>query len=106
MVGYSLPMLTLLLLACSTTNGPAEPESPAAKSVEAIEQAGIAATQIEAISNSIAIKARAEIDRGSTGEPSFLDLSSELEALKTEIQSIENNLDQTVKVLAIPTDWR
>jgi hypothetical protein len=104
MAGYSLPMLTLLLLACSTTSGPADPESPAGKSAGAIEQAANAATQIEAISTAIALKARAEIDRGVTNERSFLELSNDLESLKKEIQSLETDLDQAAKMLAIPTD--
>lgn len=104
MAGYSLPMLTLLLLACSTTNGPTDPESPAGKSAGAIEQAANAATQIETISNAIALKARAEIDRGVTNERSFLALSNDLESLKKEIQSIEDNLNQAAKMLAIQSD--
>lgn len=106
MVGYSLAMLTLLLLACSTTSGSPDPESPAAKSAAAIEQAAEAATQIEATSHAIAIKTRAEIDRRARDESSSLDLSSDLEALKKEIQSVEDSLDQAAKILARPTDWR
>jgi hypothetical protein len=106
MVGYSLSMLTLLLLACSTTSGPPDPESPTAKSAEAIEQAAKAATQIEAVSHVIAFKTRAEIDRRVRDEPSSLDLSNDLEALKKEIQSIEDNLDQAAKMLALVPDWR
>jgi predicted nucleic acid-binding Zn-ribbon protein len=72
--------------------------------VEAIEQAANAAIQVEAASHAIAIKTRAKIDGGATDESSTLDLSRDLETLKEGIQSLEDNLDQAAKMLAIPTD--
>jgi phosphate uptake regulator len=93
-------MLYLLLIACSTSSGPASPESPAGNSLAALSQAGEAASKLEAVGGALASKARAQLDGQNPEAPGSL--REEMERIGEEVKAIRENLQEAAEALELP----
>ena len=92
-------MLYLLLIACSTPNGPAAPETPAAQSAHAILEAGESARRLEELSEQLATDARSQLENLSSPAQAHRSLQDQLQGIDAEIASIKKSLGEATKAL-------
>jgi hypothetical protein len=99
-------MLTLLLLACSTSNGPSNVPNPSEQSLAAIEKAEAVAVGIETESGSIAQTARKALQQELPDKDAADSIETTLKSLQENVKALEKHLNEAGEVLAFPNNRR
>ena len=99
-------MLTLLLLACSTSNAPSDALNPSEQSLAAIEKANEVAADIETKSGTIAQIARKALQQDLPEKEAVDSIGIALKALQENMKVLEKQVDEAGQMLAFPKDQR
>lgn len=99
-------MLTLLLLACSTSNSPIEGPTAAEHALAAIERIQGASAEIEATSGAIAQAASQALEAPVPSKEAVTLFKKELKTLQDSTANLQNILGEAGQALAIPQAQR